>query len=223
MNTQDRTSKTVAILGNGVVGTTLGQGFAELGYQVVFGTRDANSSKTRAALGAVRGSRAASPDEAAAAGSLAVLALPWLGLEAGILTAGAHNFAGKLVIDPSNPLDFSGDVPTWAIGQAGSAGELVQHLLPQSKVVKAFNTVTAAHMVHPRLPDGTPDMFIAGDDAQAKAQVAQILKGFGWREPIDAGPIGASRLLEALAMLWVLYGVRNDHWTHAFSLLGRKS
>jgi 8-hydroxy-5-deazaflavin:NADPH oxidoreductase len=214
--------KTVAILGNGVVGSTLGRGFAELGYQVIFGTRNTGSGKTREALAGAPGSRAASPDEAAAAGSMAVLALPWLGLEAGILTAGAPNLAGKIVIDPSNPLDFSGDVPTLAIGAAGSAGELVQHLLPNSKVVKAFNTVTAAHMVHPHLPDGTPDMFIAGDDEQAKAKVAELLRAFGWRDPIDAGPIAASRLLESLAMLWVLYGVRNDHWTHAFSLLGRK-
>jgi len=215
--------KTVAILGNGVVGSTLGRGFAGIGYQVIFGTRNPRSGKTREALAAAPGSRAAAPDEAAADGSLAVLALPWLGLEAGILTAGAPNLAGKIVIDSSNPLDFSGEVPTLAIGAPGSAGELVQRLLPASKVVKAFNTVTAAHMVQPRLPDGTPDMFIAGDDDQAKAEVTQILRAFGWRDPIDAGPIASSRLLEALAMLWVLYGVRNDHWTHAFSVLGRKS
>jgi predicted dinucleotide-binding enzyme len=77
-------------------------------------------------------------------------------------------------------------------------------------------------MVHPRLADGTPDMLIAGDDAAAKARVAEILEGFGWRTPIDVGPIGASRLLENLAILWVTYGVRNDHWTHAFSVLGQK-
>ena len=216
------TQKIVAILGNGVVGTTLAKGFAELGYKVIFGTRDVDSTKTRTALAAVSGSRAASLAEAAEAGSVVVLALPWVGLEAGILAAGPHNLSGKLVIDPSNPLDFSSDVPTFAVGQSDSAGELVQRLLPQSLVVKAFNTVTATHMVHPHLPDGTPDMFIAGNDDQAKARVVELLKSFGWRDPIDAGPITASRLLEALAMLWVIYGVRNDHWTHAFSLLGRK-
>ena len=216
-------ARTVAILGNGVVGSTLGKGFAGIGYEVIFGTRNPRGDKTRAALAAAPGSRATAPDEAAASGSIAVLALPWQGLEAGILTAGAPNLAGKIVIDPSNPLDFSGEVPTLAIGTAGSAGELVQRLLPASKVVKAFNTVTAAHMVQPRLPDGTPDMFIAGDDDQAKAKVTEILRDFGWRSPIDVGPIAASRLLEALAMIWVLYGVRHDHWTHAFSLLGRKS
>ncbi|HEV2285248.1 MAG TPA: NAD(P)-binding domain-containing protein [Steroidobacteraceae bacterium] len=216
------TEKTVAILGNGVVGTTLAKGFAALGYQVIFGTRDVRSAKTRAALDAVPGARAASFAEASSASGIAVLAVPWSGLEAAIFTAGPDNLAGKLVIDPSNPLDFAGEVPQLAIPATDSAGELVQRLLPKSQVVKAFNIVTAAHMVQPRLADGTPDMLIAGNDAGAKSRVAQILKGFGWRAPIDVGPIGASRLLESLAMLWVIYGVRNDHWTHAFSVLGQK-
>lgn len=216
------TQKTVAILGNGVVGTTIAGGFAGLGYQVIFGTRDVHSDKTRAALEAVPGARAAAFAEASSAASIVVLAVPWSGLEAAIFTAGPDNLAGKLVIDPSNPLDFAGDMPTLAIPATDSAGELVQRLLPKSQVVKAFNIVTAAHMVHPKLADGTPDMLIAGDDPAAKARVAEILQGFGWRTPIDVGPIGASRLLENLAMLWVIYGVRNDHWTHAFSVLGQK-
>jgi len=222
MNNTDSSQKTVAILGNGVVGTALAKGFAELGYQVIFGTRDVRSAKTRAALEAVPGARAATFAEAAAAGSVAVLAVPWSGLEAAIFTAGPDNLAGKLVIDLSNPLDFSGETPTLAVGFTDSAGELVQRLLPRSRVVKTLNMVTAAHMVHPRLPDGTPDVMIAGDDSEAKAQVAELLKAFGWRTPIDVGPISASRLLEPLAMLWVAYGVRNDHWTHAFSVLGQK-
>jgi predicted dinucleotide-binding enzyme len=218
----NNTQKTVAILGNGVVGTTIAKGFAGLGYQVIFGTRDVNSDKTRAALDAVPGSRAAPYAEASNAASIAVFAVPWSGLEAAIFTAGPDNLAGKLVIDPSNPLDFSGEIPTLAIPATDSAGELVQRLLPRSQVVKAFNMVGSAHMVKPHLADGTPDMLIAGNDAAAKARVAEILKGFGWRTPIDVGPIAASRLLENLAILWVTYGVRNDHWTHAFSVLGQK-
>ena len=222
MSNADASQKVVAILGNGTVGTALGKGFAELGYKVIFGTREVEGAKTRAALEAVPGARAASFAEASAAAGVAVLAVPWSGMEAVIFTAGPDNLAGKLVIDPSNPLDFSGEVPTMAVGSSDSGGELVQRLLPRSQVVKAFNIVTAAHMVHPRLPDGTPDMLIAGNDASAKARVAEIIKGFGWRAPIDVGSIVESRLLEGLAMLWVIYGFRNDHWTHAFSLLGQK-
>jgi predicted dinucleotide-binding enzyme len=222
MSNADSSQKMVAILGNGSVGTALAKGFAALGYQVIFGTRDVEGAKTRAALEAVPGARAAAFAEASAAASIAVLAVPWSGMEAVIFTAGPDNLAGKLVIDPSNPLDFSGEVPTMALGSNDSAGELVQRLLPRSHVVKAFNIVTAAYMVRPRLPDGTPDMLIAGNDAGAKARVAEIIKGFGWRAPIDVGGIVESRLLEGLAMLWVIYGFRNDHWTHAFSLLGQK-
>ncbi len=219
MNTQ---TKTVAILGNGVVGVALGKGFAELGYRVIFGTRDVASTKTREALAAVAGAEAVSYTDAAKAGDLAVIALPWSGLKAGLEAAGAGNLAGKLVIDASNPLDFSAGVPTLAVGHTDSAGEIVQRLLPAAKVVKAFNIITASHMVHPKLADGTPDMFIAGNDDQAKSQVAALLHSFGWRTPIDLGDITASRLLEPLAMVWISYGFRNDHWQHGFSLLGQK-
>ena len=215
--------KTVAILGNGVVGIALAKGFAELGYAVVFGTRDTQGEKTLQALAAVPGARATSFSEAARASSVAVLALPWSGLEAGVLAAGAQNLACKLVIDPSNPLDFSTGAPTLGVGHTDSAGELVQRLLPDAKVVKAFNIITASHMVHPQLPGGTPDMLIAGNDAAAKAQVSDLLRAFGWRAAIDMGDITASRLLEPLAMVWISYGFRNSHWTHGFSLLGQKA
>jgi 8-hydroxy-5-deazaflavin:NADPH oxidoreductase len=216
------TGRTVAMLGNGTVGIALARGFAELDYRVVFGTRDVNSERTRTALAAVPGARATSLAQAAAVGSTAVLALPWSGLEAAIRAAEPDNLAGKLVIDPSNPLDFSGGTPTLVVGHTDSGGEFVQRLLPRSQVVKAFNIITAAHMVHPRLPDGVPDLLIAGNHAQAKARVAELAQGFGWRTPIDMGPISASRLLEPLAMLWISYAVRNNHWTHGFSLLGQK-
>jgi 8-hydroxy-5-deazaflavin:NADPH oxidoreductase len=215
--------RTAAILGNGTVGVALAKGFSEIGYGIVFGTRHARSEKTQAALAAVPGARAAAPAEAAAAGDLAVVALPWSGLREGVAAAGAANLAGKLVIDASNPLESSGGAAVLAIGHTDSAGEIVQRLLPQAHVVKAFNIITAAKMVRPKFADGTPDMFIAGNDASAKAQVATLLERFGWRAPIDLGDIRASRLLEALAMVWITYAVRNNHWSHGFSLLGQKT
>jgi hypothetical protein len=214
--------QTVAILGNGVVGVELGKGFAANGWKVIFGTRDAKSAKSQEALSAVPGSSAASYADASGSASLAVVALPWTGLKETLAAAGADNLAGKVVIDASNPLDFSKGAPQLAIGHTDSSGETVQRLLPAAKVVKAFNTITAGHMVNPKLPDGVPDMFIAGNDEAAKRDVARILEAFGWRKPIDMGDITASRLLEALAMLWISYGFRNNHWTHGFSLLGRK-
>ena len=221
-NNNNGAQRTVAILGNGVVGIALAKGFAAGGVRVVFGTRDVNGAKMREALAAVPGAQAASFEDAARAGDFAVVALPYTGLRQGLEAAGAANLAGKLVIDTSNPLDFSSGAPRMVLGFSDSAGETVQRLLPQAKVVKAFNTITAAHMVRPSLPDGTPDMFIAGNDEDAKRETGRILESFGWRNPVDMGDIAASRLLEPLAMVWIEYGVRNGHWTHGFSLLGQK-
>jgi 8-hydroxy-5-deazaflavin:NADPH oxidoreductase len=213
---------TVAILGTGGVGITLAKGFASLGYHVVFGSRDVNGAKALEALVAVPGARAASYADAARAGQVAVLALPWDGLAAAIQAAGPENLAGKLVIDPSNPLDFSSGGPALATGLTDSAGELVQRLLPGARVVKALNTIGTGLMLQPKFGDGQPDMLIAGEDAEAKAQVGEWLAAWGWRKPVDMGGIAASRLLEALAVLWISYGVRNNHWAHGFSLLNQK-
>jgi len=214
--------QTVAILGNGVVGVALAKGFAGTGARVVFGTRDPNGAKTREALAAVPGATAASFADAAKAADIAVVALPWPGLKEGVAAAGAGNLAGKLVIDASNPLDVADGKPRLAVGFTDSAGEIVQRLLPQAKVVKAFNTITAGHMVNPKLPDGMPDMFIAGNDEGAKRDVGRVLESFGWRKPVDLGDITASRLLESIAMAWIVYGFTHNHWTHGFSLLGQK-
>jgi len=216
-------SSTIAILGNGVVGTTLAKGFTERGDRVVFGSRDTGGEKTRAALAAAPGSTAASHVDAARRADLAVIALPWGALKAALTPALADALADKTVIDASNPVDFSSGQPALAVGFTDSAGETVQRLLPQSRVVKAFNIIAASHMVHPKLPDGEPDMFIAGDAAEAKAQVAAILSSFGWRSAIDLGGIEQARLLESLAMLWIRYGFSNNHWSHGFSLLNRKA
>lgn len=218
---ENKMSKTVAILGTGVVGISLAKGFAARGAQVIFATRDAGGNKAVEAVAAVPTARTATFAEAAQRADMAVVALPWSGLEAGLKAAGEHNLAGKLVIDASNPLDFSSGAPQLAIGFTDSAGEHVQRLLPLAKVVKAFNTIGAAHMVEPKFADGTPDMFIAGNDAGAKGETVAILRTFGWRDAIDFGDITTSRLLEPLAMMWITYGLRNDHWTHGVSFLGK--
>jgi 8-hydroxy-5-deazaflavin:NADPH oxidoreductase len=95
----------------------------------------------------------------------------------------------------------------------------VQDWLPAAHVVKAFNIISSTRMVDPKFDDGHADMFIAGNDAAAKAKTANILKSFGWRTPIDMGDISKAYLLEALAMTWIEYGVSRNHWTHGFSLL----
>ena len=210
----------VCILGSGIVGQTLGGAFATLGHDVKIGTRNPNNEKLTAWVKKT-GSKAsaASFSDAAAFGELAVLATAWSGTENAIKLSGPKNLAGKVVIDATNPISFApNSPPTLALGWTDSAGEQVQRWLPGAKVVKAFNIVGNAHMFRPQFPGGPPDMFICGNDADAKGTVTDILKAFGW-SVIDIGGIEGARYLESLAMLWVLHGIRANSWNHAFKLL----
>jgi 8-hydroxy-5-deazaflavin:NADPH oxidoreductase len=213
----------VAILGTGQVAIDLAKGFVSRGHSVVFGTRDVQGEKAVKAVAAVVGSSAALYPAAAKQADMAVLATAWSGTQNAVQLTGDANLAGKLMIDVTNPLDFSTGKPQLALGFPHSAGAAIQEWLPQAKVVKAFNIITSSRMVDPKFADGQPDMFIAGNDAAAKQQTADILKAFGWRSAIDMGDISKSYLLEALAMTWIDYGVSRNHWSHGFSLLGAQA
>jgi 8-hydroxy-5-deazaflavin:NADPH oxidoreductase len=213
----------VAILGTGQVAIDLAQGFSSRGHSIVFGTRDVQGEKAVKAVSAVAGSSAALYAEAAKQADMAVLATSWSGTQNAAQLAGDANLADKLLIDVTNPLDFSTGKPQLALGFPNSAGATVQDWLPQAKVVKAFNIISSSRMVDPTFADGQADMFIAGNDAVAKQQTTAILQAFGWRSAIDMGDISKSYLLEALAMTWIDYGVSRNHWSHGFSLLGGQS
>ena len=110
-------------------------------------------------------------------------------------------------------------LPKLAVGHTDLGGEIIQRLLPETKVVKAFNIVGNSHMVHPKFQDGPPTMFICGNNDEAKKLVTNdILNRFGW-ETIDIGGIEGSRLLEPLAMLWITYYFKTSNGNHAFRLL----
>ncbi len=132
----------------------------------------------------------------------------------------SSNFNDKIVIDTTNPLEFAKDMlPKLSLGYDKSAGEVIQSLLPNSKVVKAFNIVGNPHMVDPDFQGGPPTMFICGNFKDAKNQVVEkLLTPFGW-ESIDLGGIEQSRLLEPLAMLWITYYIQTGSGNHAFKLL----
>lgn len=210
----------IGILGSGDVGQSLGLGFAQLGHEVKIGSRDPGGDKLKPWL-AKAGKKASTgsfPDTARFA-DVAVLATLWSGTQAAIELAEAGNLARKVVMDVTNPLVFEANKPPrLALGHTDSGGEQVQRWLPNSKVVKAFNTVGHAHMVNPRFAGGPPDMFICGNDASAKQTVAGFCKSFGWGV-VDTGGIEGARLLEPLCILWVLYGLQTNSWDHAFKLL----
>ena len=211
----------VGILGTGDVGRALGAGFVGLGHEVRMGSRDAaNERAAEWAAGAGELASTATFADAAAFADIAVVATAWSGTENALRLAGPGNLAAKVVIDATNPLAFTDPAgpPGLALGHTDSGGEQVQRWLPEARVVKAFNIVGNTNMVNPDFPDGPPTMFFCGNDADAKATVAEILTAFGWPS-VDIGGIEGSRLLEPMCILWVIYGVRTGAWDHAFKML----
>lgn len=211
----------IGILGTGDVGKALGKGFIALGHEVKMGSRSATNEKALAwAKEAGPRASAGTFAEAASFGEVVVLATLGAANEEVLHGAGPDKLRGKIVIDTTNPLDFSGGMPPkLAIVGNDSAGERVQKLLPGARVVKAFNTVGNPFMFRPEFPGGPPDMFIAGNDEDAKKKVTGILKDFGWGVVHDLGGIETSRYLEAMCMVWVLSAIRGGNWNQAFKLL----
>jgi len=211
------TTVKVGILGSGDVGKALARGFAGLGHQVKIGSR--SPQKLTDFLKDTAGVSSGSFEETARFGDVLALATLGAGTEEAIGLAGPKNFDGKVVIDATNPLDFSGGMPPKLfVGHTDSLGERVQRWLPGARVVKAFNTAGNAFFVKPDFPGGPPDMFIGGNDAAAKKIVSQICEHWGWGV-IDLGGIEASRYLEPMCMVWVLHGAVSGSWTHAFKML----
>jgi 8-hydroxy-5-deazaflavin:NADPH oxidoreductase len=210
----------IGIVGSGGVGQALGKGFADLGHDVKLGTRDVNQEKVKAWL-AKTGPlvSAGSFSDAAAFGEIIVLATSWAGTESALKLAEKRNLTGKVIIDVTNPLKVApGGPPTLALGHTDSGGEQVQRWAADAHVVKAFNIIGNPFMVNPQFPGGPPDMFICGNNANAKQKVTEILTAFGWSS-IDLGGIESSRYLEPLAMVWITYGFRTNSWSHAIKLL----
>ena len=211
-------SKSVGIIGSGGVGKTLGLGFLKQGYNVTIGTRDPAKLKEWKDKAGEKASIGSFAD--AARCDIVVLATLWTGTKSAIDQAGPDNMKGKVVIDVTNPLDFSaGPPPRFAATVENPGGAQVQAWIPGARVVKAFNTISANIMIQPKLEDGTADLFIAGNDEAAKKEVAAIAEAWGWGSVNDMGDILMSFWLETFAMLWIYFGFKNNHWTHAFKLL----
>lgn len=139
---------------------------------------------------------------------------------AAVEQAGPARLAGKVVIDVTNPLDFSkGFPPTLFVKDTDSLGERVQRAAPEARVVKALNTMTSALMLAPAAVNGGDhSVFICGNDAAAKDEVTKILDRFGW-ETEDMGGVEGARAIEPLCILWCLPGFLRGEWKHALKLL----
>lgn len=196
----------IAVLGTGVVGTTLAARLAELGHDVVVGTRSPEATAAKEDIAAWRAEHPVVGLESfadAAHGAELVLNATSGQVSVDVLGQ-AGDLAGKIVLDLSNALDFSGGFPpTIATPQDDSIAEQLQRAHPAAHVVKSLNTLNISVMAHPeRLPEpGT--VFVSGDSEQAKATVVSLLGELGHTDVIDLGDITTARGVEWLMPAWV--------------------
>ena len=204
----------IGILGTGMVGETLGTKFVQLGHQVKMGSRTANNDSAAnwvkcAGANASQGTFS----DAASFGEMAFICLKGAVFLDVAKTLSPNALAGKVLVDVSNPLEFSNGAMSLSLCNTNSLGEEVQKALPSVNVVKTLNTVNCEVMVDPA-KGGNPTMFLCGNDADAKKKVTDLLKSMGWRDIIDIGDITKSRGTEVLMHLWMnLYGLfGNPHF-----------
>ena len=211
----------VGIIGSGIVGRVLASAFLNEGHNVMLGTRNTSKDEIIKWKDSNAGSQAGSFEDAAKFGELLVLATAGAVIEEVVQLAGPSNFAGKTVIDTTNPI--AKDAPVNGVMKffttlEDSLMERIQKRLPEAKLVKAFNSVGNALMYKPGFRGGPPTMFICGNNEPAKKQVAGILRAFGW-ETEDMGMVEAARAIAPLCILWCIPGFVHNQWSHAFKLL----
>jgi predicted dinucleotide-binding enzyme len=205
----------VGIIGSGVVGQTIGAKLVERGVDVVLGTRTPQQLEEKRGMGESLSEwlsrvghkgRLGTFAEAAGHGELIINATSGSGSLGALELAGTDNLDGKILIDIANPLDFSkGMPPSLTICNTDSLGEQIQKAFPGVRVVKTLNTTNAYVMVDPgQVAGGEHDLFISGNDAEAKRRVTSLLKEwFGWKSVIDLGDITTARGTEMLLPIWI--------------------
>ncbi|MBS3915321.1 MAG: NAD(P)-binding domain-containing protein [Bacteroidetes bacterium] len=198
----------IAVLGTGMVGRTIGGRLVGLGYQVMMGSRTADNEKATA-WKAEHGAMASHGtfSNAAAFGEIIFNCTKGMHTLEILELAGRQNLSGKILVDVTNPLDFTkGFPPTLTVCNDNSLGEQIQTAFPEIRVVKTLNTMTCSLMVDPNLiHKGEHHVFMCGNDDSAKKDVSKILMEFGWKTDniLDLGDITNSRGTEMFLPLWV--------------------
>jgi predicted dinucleotide-binding enzyme len=194
----------IGVLGTGVTGQTIGSKLVELGHDVMLGSRDEANPKA-VAWAKEEGHNAlyGTFKEAASFGEIIFnCTLGSASLDA-LRSAGTDNLRGKILIDTSNPLNRSTDPWTLTVCNTDSLGEQIQRMFPDTKVVKTLNTVNANVMVEPTKLIEWTQVFVSGNDIEAKATVVMVLRDwFGWKEILDLGDITTARAVEMFLPLW---------------------
>ncbi|MBA2613992.1 MAG: NAD(P)-binding domain-containing protein [Bacteroidetes bacterium] len=215
----------IAILGTGTVGQTFGTRLAGLGHEVMIGTRNVQEKLTAPGKDGAKNGFASwhekNPtiklgtfEEAAAFGEMILNVSQGANTLTVLNLAKAKNLDGKILVDISNPLDFSKGMPPGLIPELSnfnSLGEEIQKTFPNAKVVKTLNTMWCGIMVDPALIKGDHVNYICGNDEAAKTTVKTFLKGFGWKDEniLDLGDLSAARGTEAVLPVWLrIYGAK---------------
>lgn len=199
--------KKIGILGTGMVGNTIGTKLINLGYEVMMGSRTSTNEKA-AAWVTSNGANASQGTfaEVAKFGDIIFNCTKGeFSLEI-ISIAGIGNLSNKILVDISNPLDFSNGIPPSLLPSllnTNSLGEEIQRSAPETKVVKTLNTVNCEVMVDAKKCGGEATMFVAGNNADSKKEVENILQQFGWTDIIDLGDIKHARSTEMMLPIWL--------------------
>ncbi len=198
----------IAVLGTGAVGRALSGRLSALNHQVALGTRDPVVTREKseyAAWAADHPSVSLVTFSAAARDAELIVNATNGGATLEVLSqAGAANLAGKVLLDVSNPLDFSGGFPpSLSVANTDSLGEQVQRAFPDARVVKSLNTLNADLMIDPGALGESTSVFVSGDDPEAKAVVTGLLESFGHTDVIDLGDLSTARGPEMWLALWV--------------------
>ncbi len=212
--------KKVGVIGSGIVGQVLANGFVKHGYKVMIGTNDA--AKHQLLKEKVNGAEVGSFEQTAQHGDIVVLAVKGHAALEALNKAGITNLNGKTVIDATNPIDEKtapdNGVLHFFTDLNLSLMEQLQKAAPEANFVKSFSCVGNVFMVNPDFGGTKPTMFICGNSEAAKAETIAILDQFGW-EVEDMGKAEAARAIEPLCILWCIPGFIRNQWMHAFKLL----
>jgi predicted dinucleotide-binding enzyme len=221
----------VGIVGSGGVAQSLAAGFAEKGHQVMMGTRDPKASLARTQAGPdgtpglgtwAKGNpkvKVATMAEAAKHGEFVVMAVHGKNIEEAVKAAGPENLAGKLVLDTTNPLEFTPKGVHKPANIKDSCLQAGQRAAPKARFVKALNCTPNVSMVDPKQP-GSHDQFICGDDPKAKEQAAKILKELGWKAA-DVGDSSMAPYIEAVALAAINWAAKTNDWGWIIGMNGR--
>ena len=207
---------TIGVIGTGRVGGALGPRFGDLGYTVVYGSRDPESDKVQHLVArSGDGASATSQPAAAQQADIILLAVPWRATEEVVKSLG--NLNGKIIMDAVNPLQRADD-GLLEMGVDTSAAQMVQSWAPGARVIKTFSNINFMVMADPAAAGGPVTVPLAGDDAEAKEQVRQIVEALGF-ETVDVGPLRMSRELEGMVVLKLVpmfQGRIEDSWEYYF-------